>query len=99
MPKYKAIITTRQGEQITLELSCREYHANKLNYVFSRTLDRAIYSGATVIAAADSIPAQTIQEPPIEPRRRLKKEEIMKLQLKKEELKKLEIKFLGGGEK
>ena len=89
MPKYKAIITTRQGEQITLELSCREYHANKLNYVFSRTLDRSIYSGATVIAAADSIPAQTLQEAPAAPRRRLKKEE----------LKKLEIKVSEGGEK
>lgn len=51
MPKYKAIITTRQGEQITIDLNCREYHANKLKYVFSRTLDRYIYSGCEIIAA------------------------------------------------
>lgn len=51
MPKYKAIITTRQGDQITIYLNCREYHANKLNYVFSRTLDRSIYSGCEIVAA------------------------------------------------
>lgn len=52
MPKYKAIITTRHGDQITIDLNCREYHANKLNYVFSRTLDRSIYSGCEIVAAA-----------------------------------------------
>ena len=29
--KFKAIITTRDGQKIILYLSCREYHANKLN--------------------------------------------------------------------
>lgn len=62
MPKYKAIITTRQGEQITIDLNCREYHANKLNYVFSRTLDRSIYSGCEIVAfdavKADLVPAK-----------------------------------------
>lgn len=50
MAKYKAIITQRDGTRICLDLSCREYHAQKLNYVFSRTLDRAIYLDAAVVA-------------------------------------------------
>lgn len=50
MAKYKAIITQRDGTRICLELSCREYHAQKLNYIFSRTLDRAIYMDAAVVA-------------------------------------------------
>lgn len=48
--KYKAIITTRDGEKIILDLSCREYHANKLNYVLSRTLDRSVYMAAAIVA-------------------------------------------------
>lgn len=48
--KFKAIITTRDGEKIILDLSCREYHANKLNYVLSRTLDRSVYMDAAVVA-------------------------------------------------
>lgn len=48
--KFKAIITTRSGEKIILDLSCREYHANKLNYVLSRTLDRSVYLDAAVCA-------------------------------------------------
>lgn len=63
MPKYKAIINTRHGEQITIDLNCREYHANKLNYVFSRTLDRSIYSGCEIVACdavqADARPAHS----------------------------------------
>lgn len=63
MPKYKAIINTRQGEQITIDLNCREYHANKLNYVFSRTLDRSIYSGCEIVACdavqAEALPANS----------------------------------------
>lgn len=64
MAKYKAIITQRDGTRICLELSCREYHANKLNYIFSRTLDRAIYMDAAVVACdalqgdADAAPAR-----------------------------------------
>ena len=50
MAKYKAIITRRDGTRICLDLSCREYHAQKLNYIFSRTLDRAIYMDAAVVA-------------------------------------------------
>lgn len=50
MAKYKAIITQRDGTRICLELSCREYHAKKLEYVFSRTLDRGVYSSADVVA-------------------------------------------------
>lgn len=61
MPKYKAIITTRQGEQITIDLICREYHANKLNYVFSRTLDRSIYSGCEIVAACAPIFCEPVQ--------------------------------------
>ena len=63
MAKYKAIITQRDGTRICLELSCREYHAQKLNYIFSRTLDRAIYMDAAVVACdaiqgeADAVPA------------------------------------------
>lgn len=48
--KFKAIITTRDGQKIFLDLSCREYHANKLNYVLSRTLDRSVYMDAAVVA-------------------------------------------------
>lgn len=61
--KFTAIITTRTGEKITLCLNCREYHANKLNYVFSRTLDRAIYAGAEIIAGeCSTIAAPVAQE-------------------------------------
>lgn len=60
MPKFKAIITQRDGTRICLDLSCREYHAQKLNYVFSRTLDRAIYIDSAVVACdavqADAVP-------------------------------------------
>lgn len=60
MAKFKAIITLREGTRIFLELSCREYHAQKLNYIFSRTLDRAIYMDAAVVACdalnADAVP-------------------------------------------
>lgn len=52
--KYKCIITTRTGESINLDLSCREYHANKLNYILSRTLDRSVYTGAEVVAGFNS---------------------------------------------
>lgn len=48
--KFKAIITMRDGQKIILDLSCREYHANKLNYVLSRTLDRSVYMDAAVVA-------------------------------------------------
>lgn len=62
MAKYKAIITQRDGTRICLELSCREYHAQKLNYIFSRTLDRAIYMDAAVVACdavqVDAAPAR-----------------------------------------
>ena len=66
MAKYKAIITQRDGNRICLELSCREYHAQKLQYIFSRTLDRAIYMDAAVVACdalqgdADAVPAHSI---------------------------------------
>jgi hypothetical protein len=64
MAKYKAIITQRDGTRICLDLSCREYHAQKLNYIFSRTLDRAIYMDAAIVACdalqgqADAVPAK-----------------------------------------
>lgn len=59
MAKYKEIITQRDGTRICLELRCREYHAQKLNYIFSRTLDRAIYMDAAVVACdADAVPAK-----------------------------------------
>lgn len=63
MAKYKAIITQRDGTRICLELSCREYHAQKLKYVFSRTLDRGVYSDANVVACdalqAEAVPAKS----------------------------------------
>lgn len=65
MAKYKAIITQRDGARIFLELSCREYHAKKLKYIFSRTLDRAIYMDAAIVACdalqgdADAVPAKS----------------------------------------
>lgn len=52
--KFKAIINTRCGETINLNLSCSEYHANKLKYVFSRTLDRSIYTGVEIVAGFNS---------------------------------------------
>lgn len=48
--KFKAIIETRTGDKIILDLNCREYHAQKLQYVFSRTLDRSVYIDAHVVA-------------------------------------------------
>lgn len=68
MAKYKAIITQRDGTRICLELSCREYHAQKLKYVFSRTLDRGVYSDADVVAC-DSVPSEVV--PVKRPRQRL----------------------------
>jgi hypothetical protein len=68
MAKYKAIITQRDGTRICLDLSCREYHANKLNYVLSRTLDRAIYMDAAVVACdalqgqADNLPIKNLKK-------------------------------------
>lgn len=63
MAKYKAIITQRDGTRICLELSCREYHAQKLKYVFARTLDRGVYSDANVVACdalqAEAVPAKS----------------------------------------
>lgn len=56
--KFKAIIETRAGEKIILELNCREYHANKLQYVFSRTLYRSVYMDAHVVAA-DAVKVET----------------------------------------
>lgn len=63
MAKYKAIITQRDGTRIILELSCREYHAQKLKYIFSRTLDRGVYSEANVVACdalqSEAVPAKS----------------------------------------
>lgn len=71
MAKYKAIITQRDGTRICMELSCREYHAQKLNYIFSRTLDRAIYMDAAVVAC-DALQAASV---PVKcPRQRLTKD-------------------------
>lgn len=61
MPKYKAIITTRQGDNITIDLNCSEYHANKLKYVFLRTLDRSIYSAYEIVAAGAPLFCATVQ--------------------------------------
>ena len=67
MAKYKAIITQRDGTRICLDLSCREYHAQKLNYIFSRTLDRAIYMDAAVVACdavkVDAAPSRRTRKP------------------------------------
>lgn len=68
MAKYKAIITQRDGEKIFIELSCREYHAQKLNYIFSRTLDRSIYMDAAVVACdalqgkTDNLPIKNLKQ-------------------------------------
>lgn len=63
MAKYKAIITQRDGTRIILELSCREYHAQKLKYIFARTLDRGVYYDANVVACdalqAEAVPAKS----------------------------------------
>lgn len=71
MAKYKAIITQRDGTRICLELSCREYHAQKLKYVFSRTLDSGVYLDADVVAC-DALQAELV---PVKcPRQRLTKD-------------------------
>ena len=56
--KFKAIINQRDGGRVILELSCREYHAQKLNYILSRTLDRSIYYDAAVVAV-DAVDVET----------------------------------------
>lgn len=71
MAKYKAIITQRDGTRICLDLSCREYHAQKLNYIFSRTLDRGVYYDAAVIAC-DAVQSEAV--PVKRPRQRLTKD-------------------------
>lgn len=76
--KFKAIITQRDGQKIILELNCREYHANKLNYVFSRTLDRSIYMDAAVVAC-DAVPVDSV------PRERSRKTRAPLLDLSKME--------------
>lgn len=58
MPKFKAIINQRDGGRVILELSCREYHAQKLNYILSRTIDRSIYYDAAVVAV-DAVDVET----------------------------------------
>lgn len=67
MAKFKAIITQRDGEKIFLDLSCRDYHAQKLNYIFSRTLDRSKYIDAAVVACdalqADAVPQRRTRSP------------------------------------
>ena len=60
--KFKAIINQRDGGRVILELSCREYHAQKLNYILSRTLDRSIYYEAAVVAV-DAVDVETATAP------------------------------------
>ena len=60
--KFKAIINQRDGGRVILELSCREYHAQKLNYILSRTLDRSIYYDAAVVAV-DAVDVETATAP------------------------------------
>lgn len=67
--KFKAIITQRDGTKIFLDLNCREYHAQKLNYVLSRTLDRALYIDAAVVAC-DALQAEADAVPAKAPRRK-----------------------------
>ena len=64
--KFKAIITTREGQKIILDLSCREYNANKLNYVLSRTLDRSVYMDAAVVACENISFSSIVPQPPKE---------------------------------
>ena len=72
MAKYKAIITQHDGTRIFLDLSCSEYHAQKLKYIFSRTLDRGVYSDAAGVACLGAFGADA--EPVKRPRQQLTKD-------------------------
>lgn len=54
MSKYLAQLELTDGSKIVLPLKCREYHAQKLSYVFSRTLDRSVFRDAHVLAVDGS---------------------------------------------
>lgn len=70
MPKYKAIINRIDGGRVILELFCREYHAQKLNYVLSRTLDRSVYYDASV-CDCDSVNIEKSTSPIVKARRQI----------------------------
>lgn len=77
--KFKAIITTRCGETINLNLSCSEYHANKLKYIFSMTLDRSIYTGVEIVSGFNSEAFEAIKKRTVEILQGLNKLKIVEL--------------------
>ena len=46
---YVAVLTHQNDEVTCLPLFCREYHANKLAYVLSRTASRSCFKKVEVI--------------------------------------------------
>ena len=52
--KFLAQLELVDGSKIILPLKCREYHANKLQYVLGRTLDRSVFKDAHVLAVEGS---------------------------------------------
>lgn len=46
---FIASIEFKDGSVVSLPLNCREYHAQKLQYVFSRTLDRSQVASCSVV--------------------------------------------------
>lgn len=53
--RFIASIEFKDGSVVTLPLYCREYHAQKLQYVFSRTLDRSVIASCSVSAVTSAI--------------------------------------------
>ena len=61
--KFMASIELKDGSVITLPLSCRECHAQKLQYVFSRTLDRSVVASFSVVACESAITCRKVFVP------------------------------------
>lgn len=51
--KNVCVISLKDDSKIFLHLNNSDYHAKKLEYVLSRSLDRSVYSGAKVIKIED----------------------------------------------
>lgn len=53
--RFIASIEFKDGSVVSLPLSCREYHAQKLQYVLSRTLDRSQIASCSVVAVESAV--------------------------------------------
>lgn len=57
--RFIASIEFKDGSVVTLPLSCREYYAQKLQYVLSRTLDRSKVVSCSVLAVTSAVQRDT----------------------------------------